>query len=236
MDNRGQRPPRSARPPGPQTPAPPYQSQAAFTPGRTPLPEYPSEPQRGISFQNTERGDRQAPLDQTRLRQYSAYQPQSPPLDGGYAEAGGAPVGRKKSLVRPDREKIDPGHRQYHYHTRVAELQEEGGNINSIPSSASSDRFVRADSHMRSPHSYGQHAWTAPGQVSPGQGRRPTRVWTGAVQARHPSPQESCCTGRYSAPVRRVFGQHRAWSQGRLVHLLLHHHLLGPAPFVESMR
>ncbi|KIP04155.1 glycosyltransferase family 2 protein [Phlebiopsis gigantea 11061_1 CR5-6] len=135
MDHRGQRPPRSARPPGPQIPAPPYQSQTGFVPGRTPLPEYPSEPQRGISFQNTERGDRQAPLDQSRQRQYSAYQPQSPPLDGGFAEAGGVPVGRKKSLVRPDREKIDPGHRQYHYHTRVAELQEEGGNVKPMPSS-----------------------------------------------------------------------------------------------------
>lgn len=55
-------------------------------------------------------------------------------------------MGRKKSLVRPDREKIDPGHRQYHYHTRVAELQ-EGGNIDYIPSSAFIVLAVPTDSH-----------------------------------------------------------------------------------------
>ncbi|GJE89689.1 glycosyltransferase family 2 protein [Phanerochaete sordida] len=134
MDNRGQRPPRSARPP--QSPAPPYQSQASLA-AQTPLPQYPAEPHRGISFQNNERGDRQAPLDDRRQHQYSAYQPQSPPPDAGLAEAGGyadGRVGRKKSLVRPDREKIDPGHRQYHYHSRVAELQ-QGGNIDYLPSS-----------------------------------------------------------------------------------------------------
>ena len=150
MDNRGQRPPRSARPPGPQAPAPPYPSQTSPA-GRTPVPEYPSEPHRGISFQNTERGDRQAPLDQGRQRQYSAYQPQSPPLDGGFAEAGGYPVGRKKSLVRPDREKIDPGHRQYHYHARVAELQ-EGGNIDYMPSSASAVLALRPNPHYARSH------------------------------------------------------------------------------------
>lgn len=55
-------------------------------------------------------------------------------------------MGRKKSLVRPDREKIDPGHRQYHYHTRVAELQ-DGGNIDYIPSSALIVLAVHTDSH-----------------------------------------------------------------------------------------
>ncbi|KAF7316781.1 Glycosyltransferase family 2 protein [Mycena chlorophos] len=34
-------------------------------------------------------------------------------------------VSRKRSLVRPDRQRIGPGHRQWHYHNRVAELEEE---------------------------------------------------------------------------------------------------------------
>ncbi|KAJ7678907.1 glycosyltransferase family 2 protein [Mycena polygramma] len=38
---------------------------------------------------------------------------------------GGSNVSRKKSLVRPDRQRIGPGHRQWHYHNRVAELEEE---------------------------------------------------------------------------------------------------------------
>lgn len=138
MDYRGQRPPRSARPP--QSPAPPYQSQSSFN-TRSPPPAEPivGSP-RGISFQNTERGDRQSPLDQNHARTFSAYQPQSPPSnDPSYTETGGflgGDVGRKKSLVRPDREKIEPGHRQFHYHNRVANLQ-EGGNIDIIPSGAS---------------------------------------------------------------------------------------------------
>ncbi|KAK7695219.1 hypothetical protein QCA50_002409 [Cerrena zonata] len=127
MDYRGQRPPRSARPPQAQGP-PSYQTQNPIDPPFT--PPYPSPPEnaRGISFQNTERGDRQGPVDHP--RHYSAYLPQSPTqLDPSYAEAGGYPderVGRKKSLVRPDREKIDPSHRQFHYRTHAAQLQEGG--------------------------------------------------------------------------------------------------------------
>lgn len=49
-----------------------------------------------------------------------------------------ARVARKKSLVRPDREKIDPGHRQWHYRTHVAQLEEEGsGRVGVMPSSKS---------------------------------------------------------------------------------------------------
>ncbi|KAJ7773361.1 glycosyltransferase family 2 protein [Mycena metata] len=45
------------------------------------------------------------------------------PLD---AEAdGGSNITRKKSLVRPERERIGPGHRQWHYRSRVAQLEEE---------------------------------------------------------------------------------------------------------------
>lgn len=35
-------------------------------------------------------------------------------------------VGRKKSLVRPDREKIDPGHRQWFYRSHATQLGHEG--------------------------------------------------------------------------------------------------------------
>lgn len=131
MDYRGQRPPRSARPPQAQGP-PSYPIDPPFTPPY----QSPPENARGISFQNVERGDRQGPLDHP--RHYSAYQPQSPTqLDPSYAEAGGyadGRVGRKKSLVRPDREKIDPSHRQFHYRTHAAHLQ-DGGDGTFQPSS-----------------------------------------------------------------------------------------------------
>ena len=52
-------------------------------------------------------------------------------------------VGRKKSLVRPDREKIDPGHRQWHYRSHVAQLEQEGNaRVGVMPSSASAESFL----------------------------------------------------------------------------------------------
>ncbi|KAF9236857.1 glycosyltransferase family 2 protein [Melanogaster broomeanus] len=58
----------------------------------------------------------------------SAYQNQPsatyPDEEGGdYLQPG--KIARKKSLVRPDREKIEPGHRQWHYRTHAAEMADE---------------------------------------------------------------------------------------------------------------
>lgn len=132
MDYRGQRPPRSARPP--QQSPPSYPDPADVQQSRPPYV------QGGVSFQDTERGDRQEPLDQARQRQYSAYQ-HSPTYqnDPNYVEAGSpfadGRVGRKKSLVRPDREKIEPGHRQWHYRSHAA-------NVDNFPSSTSSEMWT----------------------------------------------------------------------------------------------
>lgn len=152
MDHRGQRPPRSARPPGqPQPQPPPRPPPHSQSPPSYPAysaayasPAYPDQPAsayrpsphpqpglsspRGVSFQHTEVGDRRDPLDQNRQRHYSAYQSTSPtPMDieGGFEDGR---VGRKRSLVRPDREKIDPGHRQWHYRNHAAQLVNDGGN------------------------------------------------------------------------------------------------------------
>ena len=145
MDYRDQRPPRSAyyqqyqqspsqsppiypeqqysgyhHPSSPPPPSSPYSRPAhQFNEGRTP----------NISFQNLERGDRQSPLDQPRQRAMpSAYQNQlsSTFVDSEQAEyPDAARVGRKKSLVKPDREKIEPGHRQWHYRTHAAQLEND---------------------------------------------------------------------------------------------------------------
>ncbi|KAF8664601.1 hypothetical protein AX16_000701 [Volvariella volvacea WC 439] len=143
MDRRGdQRPPRSARPGRPQqshsrSPAPSYPEQS-YPARQSTHPQYqqPQQPQHndqsrvGVSFQNTERGDRRNTVDTSRPPRSmpSAYQNQiSPNVDmehGDYNDP--SRVGRKKSLVRPDREKIEPGHRQWHYRSRVAQLEEEG--------------------------------------------------------------------------------------------------------------
>jgi chitin synthase len=39
----------------------------------------------------------------------------------GFSSASGADVRRKKSMVRPDRERIEPGHRQFHYREHATE-------------------------------------------------------------------------------------------------------------------
>lgn len=137
MDRRGQRPPRSARPPQPPPSQPPPsdfdQPHAAYRP-----PMVTNGSSAGISFQSNEFGDRQDLVDQDRRRAYTAYNNNqlSPgsPVDPAYAEAG-VNVGRKKSLVRPDREKIEPGHRLWHYRNHAAQMEDQGGG-NAMPSSA----------------------------------------------------------------------------------------------------
>lgn len=144
MEQRGpdQRPPRSARPgqqqqqqqqqhtsQQPRSPAPPYHDQSIPT-----RPQPRPQDRTGVSFQNIEQGDRRATLDANRQRTLpSAYQPNIDP-----EHEQDSRVYRKKSLVRPDREKIDPGHRQWHYRSHVAQLEEEGsGRVGVMPSSAS---------------------------------------------------------------------------------------------------
>jgi chitin synthase len=135
MDYRdhGQRPPRSSRPPVP----PSYPNSPE---PRLDLPEVPFPSDRppvrpsqgstfskgGVSFQAQERGDRHEHVGER--MQPSAW--------GGDPEAGEERVGRKKSLVRPDREKMEPGHRLWHYRTHAAQLeQEHGGRVGVMPSS-----------------------------------------------------------------------------------------------------
>lgn len=147
MDYRDQRPPRSAyhqqyhqSPSQSPSQSPPiypdqhlgYHHPSSPAPSASPYSR-PSFNQinegRNISFQNVERGDRQSQLDQPRQRSMpSAYQNQLSPT---FVDSEGADyheterVGRKKSLVKPDREKIEPGHRQWHYRTHAAQMEND---------------------------------------------------------------------------------------------------------------
>lgn len=144
MDQRGdQRPPRAARPGGAQrvsqsrSSAPQYPDQSA--PPRPAI--QPSESKAGVSFRHIEQGDRTSAVDGHRQRNMpSAYQPHLAGADPEHPDQfDPSRVGRKKSLVRPDREKIDPGHRQWHYRNHVAQLEEEGhARVGVMPSSVSS--------------------------------------------------------------------------------------------------
>lgn len=50
----------------------------------------------------------------------------------GFSASNGADVRRKKSMVRPERERIDPGHRLWHYREHAAD-----DNLDVMPSSES---------------------------------------------------------------------------------------------------
>jgi chitin synthase len=143
MDYSGQRPPRARRPSYSQYSQQPLSpSSPSSYVDQPPSPYSPysrssSSPHlhdgNNVSFQTTERGDRRAPLDQPgRVRQHSAYQnilPPSPDPESGFTMTDAALVGRKKSLVRPDREKIEPGHRHWHYRTHAARLEDTDANL-----------------------------------------------------------------------------------------------------------
>lgn len=133
MDNRGdQRPPRPARPAAPR----PASTPVSTSPDNQ-LSFPPTDSKASVSFKNVELGDRNSSLDGQRQRNMpSAYQPQLNPGDPELTDQfDPTKVGRKKSLVRPDREKIDPGHRQWHYRTHASQLEEEGrGRVGVLPS------------------------------------------------------------------------------------------------------
>ncbi|KAI0049267.1 glycosyltransferase family 2 protein [Auriscalpium vulgare] len=151
----GQRPPRAARPSfsqSAQNPLPPMPSSPpSYADPVSPYAAYTRPPPQpydggrgsgGVSFQAVERGDRSAPLDQ-RQRQHSAYQsvqPSSPDPESGFA-ADPSLMARKKSLVRPDREKIEPGHRQWHYRTHAAQF--EGADANLVQPSTTGNAPMR---------------------------------------------------------------------------------------------
>jgi chitin synthase len=140
----GARPPRSVRPGRSQ------QQQQRQSQSRSPAPPY-TEPQthqhspltrndapRGyVSFQHTESGDRNGALDAPRERTMSSpYQNQlSPSFDSEAAEfLDPGRVGRKKSLVKPDRERIEPGHRQWHYRAHATQAVEGNEGVDLLPS------------------------------------------------------------------------------------------------------
>lgn len=58
----------------------------------------------------------------------------------GFSNSAGANVGRKKSMVRPERERVEPGHRLYHYreHATADEVRVQ-------PSSEFCCKFVFTD-------------------------------------------------------------------------------------------
>ena len=95
-----------------------------------------------VKFSDTERGDRAAPLpSETRAGRFpnAAYANSALPPTPNDLEAleDDDPYGvrRKKSLVRPDRERIDPSHRLWNYREHAREAETKGtGRIGLMPS------------------------------------------------------------------------------------------------------
>lgn len=121
MDYREQRPPRASRPGQQQQNQPPLSPPTIQYPDRSSSPGRPQIPHHhtNVSFQVDERASVHPSADQQRQRAYYSNDPEA--LDPSR-------VGRKKSLVRPDREKIDPGHRQWHYRNHAAAQLESDSN------------------------------------------------------------------------------------------------------------
>jgi chitin synthase len=138
------RPPRSVRPRTssvPRAPPPgaedmpvlaypvPSQPANAYAPPQSPPLKSPAG---GVQFDPMEGGERRAALDRPPQpgRMPSAFSHGWLDPEGG----AGAPVGRKKSLVRPEREKIEPGHRQWHYRTHAVQAENDHGRMGVLPS------------------------------------------------------------------------------------------------------
>lgn len=109
--------------------------QTSSRPQRSTMPQSTPIGQPNVSFQEPERTwrsppptnhNQRPPLDYTYSKDSSMGQ-----LTPGEAEAGFAnpfsdsEFRRKKSLIRPDREKIDPGHRQWHYRQHATQMEED---------------------------------------------------------------------------------------------------------------
>lgn len=124
MDYRGdRRPPRSVRPASQQSPSrsqpPPFPDIQHTSPSS---PYVHGGHSRNVSFVDSQIGDQ---LDAMRPRNMpSAYQRHLNVDDPEATDP--AKVGRKKSLVRPEREKIEPGHRQWHYRSHVFQAEDDG--------------------------------------------------------------------------------------------------------------
>lgn len=116
-----QRPPRSVPPPSAQQH---LQHQSGV---RSPLSGAAGV--HNVSFALNEAGDRAGPLPSGRQQRYSAsIDPNAlAAAEQSDPEAVGAKMARKRSLVRPERERIDPSHRQWHYRTHAAQMEEQGG-------------------------------------------------------------------------------------------------------------
>lgn len=172
-----------------------------------------------VTFQEMERGDRAAPLpSETRTgagRFTSSYMthplpPTPQDLEAADDDPFGARVGRKKSLVRPDRERIDPGHRQWYYRNHATQAESKGtGRFGLIPSCKQRPPPRRdARCHSRLIASDRQLPAGAPApkrQVAARpRGGRP-RVWPQPLQARRNPSSQAQSTQRAGS---RVSGAH----------------------------
>ncbi|KAF7543618.1 hypothetical protein G7Z17_g10594 [Cylindrodendrum hubeiense] len=64
--------------------------------------------------------------------------PTSPPGHSRHGSSSAQPVSRKRSLIRPERNRIDKDHRNYHYHKHAA----DAAHMNVLPSSTGNDPIL----------------------------------------------------------------------------------------------
>lgn len=174
----------------------------------------------------------------------------------GFSSSNGADVRRKKSMVRPERERIDPGHRLWHYREHAA--QDE---MNVMPSckcfvALQDAQNLTTRSHWK-PTVQSAKRWRQPAtwKIIAGQRNRRGRsaIWLEHLQTQCHFAKESlsCHTQattkrssikpgwcRWTSEGRRreagMFGKFRPGTKGRLDGILFHHHLLDSRLHLEK--
>ena len=216
MEHRGdQRPPRSARP-GQHSSQPAPGARDAH-PARSP-PAVLDPSKHAVSFQ-------QASDRHSAHRPNPAYHPQMHDVDVEQDPQDPSRVGRKKSLVRPDRERVEPGHRQWHYRSHATGLEEQ--NHPRVAVQASSAYFrLSVPLGLMMFVSHGQLSVTAPRPFLVSSRRGCSRVRSGTVQAwcnfasssSAVHRQRSTCPGSKEKDPRMLDRPRAQWSLDGLLH------------------
>lgn len=103
-------------------------------------------------------------------------QQQQQPGESSHSAADGADVKRKKSLVRPERARVDPDHRFFNYRTHAAAMQADGtGDIET----SKTGYYPQAGLGLDAPEPQGGHHHHQPLHSQPGTSSRPAQAAAG---------------------------------------------------------
>ncbi|KAF2013372.1 glycosyltransferase family 2 protein [Aaosphaeria arxii CBS 175.79] len=166
------------------------------SPGREQRPafrESPSRRRRTSDLESSRRHDRTSSKGGSQSYSRALPSPGTPvPMErdpimrGGAGTPGGPDLGRKRSLIRPERQRIDPSHPNYHYRKHAQKMHVHPSTTGNDPiledrmeaETVSSDSTDMKPSHLRNPSSAGYSDKQAPLDENTRPQRRLTRSKT----------------------------------------------------------